>query len=164
MHKDHPFMLDRRDIAILDLLQQDSDMPVATIAEQVHLSPSACSRRIADLRRNGTITGSMALLDRKKLGLPMTIFVIIRARHSADWLTRFRQTLASIPEVLECHRLTGQADYIVKLAVPGIEHYDHVYKKLIDSVEINDVSAHISMEVIKDSRALPLDYIDRSES
>jgi Lrp/AsnC family transcriptional regulator len=155
-------MPDRRDIAILDLLQQDSDMPVAAIAEQVHLSPSACSRRIADLRRSGYITGSTALLDRKKLGLPLTIFVIIGARHSGDWLARFRQTLATIPEVLECHRLTGQADYVLKLAVPSIEHYDHVYKKLIDHVEIHDVSAHISMETIKDSRVLPLDYVERS--
>jgi hypothetical protein len=83
---EYPAMPDRRDIAILDLLQQDALMPVAAIAEQVHLSPSACSRRIADLRRSGYITGSTTLLDRRKLGLPMTVFVIIRARHSADWL------------------------------------------------------------------------------
>lgn len=157
-------MLDRRDIAILDLLQQDALMPVAAIAEQVHLSPSACSRRIADLRRSGYITGSTTLLDRRKLGLPMTVFVIIRARHSADWLARFREALATIPEVLECHRLTGQADYVLKLALPGIEHYDRVYKKLIDKVEIHDVSAHISMEVIKDSRALPLDYLEPGQT
>jgi Lrp/AsnC family transcriptional regulator len=155
-------MLDQRDIAILDILQRDSETPVFRIAEKVHLSPSACSRRIAELRRLGYIVGSVVRLDRDKLGLPITIFVIIGAKHSAEWLRRFRAILADIPEVLECHRLTGQADYVLKLAVPSIQHYDDVYKRLISGVEIDDVAAYISMETIKDSQALPLEYIGQA--
>ncbi|MCJ2187851.1 Lrp/AsnC family transcriptional regulator [Novosphingobium beihaiensis] len=149
-------MLDRRDLAILDLLQRDAEMPVYRIAEAVSLSASACSRRIAELKRLGYIRRTVAVLDREKLGLGLTVFVIVRAQHSADWLERFRTVLADTPEVLECHRLTGQADYILKLAVRDIANYDTVYKALIARLAIQDVSAHISMEVIKDALAVPL--------
>ncbi|WP_067733977.1 Lrp/AsnC family transcriptional regulator [Novosphingobium naphthalenivorans] len=149
-------MIDRRDLAILDLLQRDAEMPVYRIAEAVNLSASACSRRIAELKRLGYISRTVAVLDREKLGLGLTVFVIVRAQHSSDWLERFRAALADTPEVLECHRLTGQADYILKLAVRDIANYDTVYKSLISRLSIQDMSAHISMEVIKDALALPI--------
>lgn len=149
-------LIDRRDLVILDLLQRDAETPVYRIAEAVNLSPSACSRRIAELKRLGYISRTVAVLDRAKLGLGLTVFVIVRAQHSSDWLDRFRNVLADTPEVLECHRLTGQADYILKLAVRDIENYDAVYKSLISRLAIQDVSAYISMEVVKEALALPV--------
>ncbi|MGN6376628.1 MAG: Lrp/AsnC family transcriptional regulator [Sphingomonas sp.] len=154
-------MLDARDLTILDMLQHDADTPVYRIAEQVHLSPSACSRRISQLREEGYLRRTVALLDRVKLNLPTTVFVIIRAQHSDDWLQRFREALGSIPEVLECHRLAGNFDYLLKIVVADVQDYDRVYKRLISAIEVTDVSAYISMETIKDELALPLGRAER---
>lgn len=148
--------IDGRDRRILDLLQHDADMPVHRIAEAVALSPSACSRRIAHLRDEGFVRRTVALLDREKLDLSMTVFVILRARHSEDWLGRFRAALANIPEVLECHRLAGNFDYLMKVVVANVAQYDRVYRKLIATIDLDDVSAYISMETIKDDPVLPI--------
>ena len=149
-------MLDDRDYRILEMLQSDADMPVHAIAERVNISPSACSRRIARLREDGYIRRTVVVLDRPLLDLRGTVYVIIRAHHSGDWLERFRATVASIPEVLECHRLAGNFDYLLKVVVRDVAHYDTVYKRLIARLDLNDVAAYISMETIKDEQALPI--------
>lgn len=153
-------MLDDRDRTLLALLQANADMPVADLAERVALSPSACSRRIARLKAEGYITGTMALLDRQKLNLPTTIFVLVRTgRHAEDWLDRFHRAVSDIPEIVEVHRLTGNVDYILKLALPTVEYYDVVYKQLLRRVELMDMSAYISMETVKLASGLPTGHI-----
>ena len=153
-------MLDDRDRRILAMLQENAEMHVAEIADQLSLSPSACSRRIARLRAEGYITGTMALLDRKKINLPTTIFLLLRTgRHSKDWLDQFHTAVSTIPEIVEVHRLTGNFDYILKLTLPNVEHYDTVYKQLIKRMEMHDMSAYISMETVKLSPSLPTKYI-----
>ncbi|MCJ2184434.1 Lrp/AsnC family transcriptional regulator, partial [Novosphingobium sp. 1949] len=149
-------MLDDRDLKILALLQRDADMPAHAIAEQVAMSPSACSRRIVRLREEGYVLGTVAQLDRHRLDLDTTVYVILRARHSGDWLERFRTRIGDIPEILECHRLAGNFDYLLKVVVRDVGHYDEVYKRLIATLDLTDVSAYISMETIKDEHALPL--------
>jgi Lrp/AsnC family transcriptional regulator len=153
-------MLDDRDRRILALLQADAETSVADIAERVALSPSACSRRITRLRADGYITGAMALLDRHKLNLPTTVFLLVRTmRHSESWLGHFHAAVASIPEIVETHRLTGNFDYILKLVLPNVEYYDTVYKRLIRDIEMSDMSAYISMETVKLSAALPTTHV-----
>ncbi|MBN8901256.1 MAG: Lrp/AsnC family transcriptional regulator, partial [Rhodospirillales bacterium] len=99
------------------------------------------------------------VLDRKRMNLPTTVFVVIRTtRHAADWLDEFRQALAAIPEIVEVHRLTGNFDYILKLVLPNVESYDTIYKALVRRIELSDVSAYISMETLKDETALPTGY------
>ncbi|MDD3447337.1 MAG: Lrp/AsnC family transcriptional regulator [Zavarzinia sp.] len=153
-------MLDDRDRRILALLQADAETPVAEIAEKVALSPSACSRRIARLRADGYVTGTMALLDRRKINLPTTIFLLVRTgRHAEDWLDRFHAAVSVIPEIVEVHRLTGNFDYILKLVLPDVEYYDTVYKQLLRRIELYDMSAYISMETVKLSPALPTNHV-----
>ena len=153
-------MLDDRDRRILALLQADAETPVAEIAEKVALSPSACSRRIARLRADGYVTGTMALLDRRKINLPTTIFLLVRTgRHAEDWLDRFHAAVSAIPEIVEVHRLTGNFDYILKLVLPDVEYYDTVYKQLLRRIELYDMSAYISMETVKLSPALPTNHV-----
>ena len=107
-------MLDERDRKILGLLQADADTPMTEIADAVALSASACSRRIARLREEGFIARTTAELDRRRMGLPTTVFVIIRTgSHAADWLEKFHAAVATIPEIVEVHRLTGNFDYIL---------------------------------------------------
>ncbi len=153
-------MNDERDKRILALLQEDAEMPLAEIAGKVSLSPSACSRRLARLRSEGFITGTMAILDRRKINLPTTVFVLVRTgRHAEDWIERFQAAVSSIPEITEVHRLTGNFDYILKLVLPNVEYYDIIYKKILHRVELYDMSAYISMETVKQSSALPTSHI-----
>lgn len=152
-------MLDDRDRRLLDLLQKDSDTPLNDLAERVHLSPSACSRRIARLREEGYIRRNVAIADRTKLNLGTTIFVMIKtSQHSADWLERFRAGVGDIPEIVEVHRLAGNLDYIIKIVVRDIAHYDAIYKRLVSRIDLFDVSAYISMETLKDEPGLPTGY------
>lgn len=152
-------MLDERDRKLLALLQKDSDTPLAELSERLNLSASACSRRISRLREEGYITRNVALADRGRLRLGTTVFVMIKtAHHTADWLERFRGGVADIPEIVEVHRLAGNLDYIIKIVVTDIAHYDAIYKRLVSRIDLFDVSAYISMETLKDERAIPPDY------
>ena len=147
-------MLDQRDRKILDLLQENAGMPVAEVAEQVALSPSACSRRIQRLEEAGYIRGRIAVLDRERIGVPTTVFALIKtAHHSDDWIETFRKAISDIGEIVEAHRLTGSYDYILKVVLPRVEHYDVVYRRLVKRIEL-----FISMEVLKSGEALPVDY------
>ena len=154
-------MIDDRDRRLLTLLQQDADQPVAALAERVTLSPSACSRRIQRLRDDGYLTGRVAVLDRKRMRVPTTLFVLLRSgRHAAEWVDGFRRAISDIPEITEAHRLTGNYDYLLKLVLPNVEHYDSVYKRLTHRIELFDVSAYISMETLKAETALPTDFAE----
>ncbi|MBU1174536.1 MAG: Lrp/AsnC family transcriptional regulator [Alphaproteobacteria bacterium] len=152
-------MLDERDRKLLGLLQRNAETPVGELAEAVALSPSACSRRIARLKEDGYVTFCAAHLDRALMGLPTTVFVIVRTgQHSRDWLAKFHDAVAGIPEIVEVHRLTGNFDYILKLVLPNVEHYDFIYKQLVGRIELFDMSAYISMETVKQETALPTNY------
>ena len=152
-------MLDERDRKILSLLQANAEQPLNDIAASVALSPSACSRRIARLKEEGFIARTTAELDRRKMGLPTTVFVIVRTgSHAADWLEKFHSAVSAIPEIVEVHRLTGNFDYILKVVLPDVEHYDVVYKQLVSRIELFDMSAYISMETVKAARGLPTNY------
>jgi Lrp/AsnC family transcriptional regulator len=152
-------MLDERDRRILDLIQLNADTPVSEMADQVHLSVSACSRRIARLEAEGYIRARVAVLDRRAMKLPTTVMVVIRtSRHSMDWAEGFRKVVAEIPEIVEAHRLTGEFDYLLKIVLPDVEHYDQIYKKLVSKLEFFDISAYISMEQLKSTSAIPTSY------
>ena len=152
-------MLDERDRRLLTLIQADAETPLADLAEKVALSPSACSRRLARLRSEGFVTGTLAILDREKINLPTTLFLLVRtSRHSEAWLDSFHAAVNRIPEIVEVHRLTGNLDYIIKLVLPNVEYYDTIYKMLIAEVELHDMSAYISMETVKSSSCLPMTH------
>ncbi|GGE07320.1 AsnC family transcriptional regulator [Aureimonas endophytica] len=149
-------MLDDRDHTLLTLLQEDADRPIADLAARVALSPSACSRRIQRLEAEGHIARRVVLLDRARMNLPTTIFVLVKtSRHSPGWMEEFRSALATVPEIVEVHRLTGNVDYILKVVLPNVEYYDTVYKRLVSRVELFEMSAYISMETLKAGTALP---------
>jgi Lrp/AsnC family transcriptional regulator len=149
-------MIDSRDRKLLELLQRDADTPLSELAEYVNLSPSACSRRISHLREGGFITRTVAVLDRARMNVSATVFVMVKtSRHTADWLDRFRTGVTDIPEIVEVHRLAGNLDYILKIVVKDIGHYDAIYKQLVSRIDLFDVSAYISMETLKDDQAIP---------
>ena len=151
--------LDSRDLQILGILQQDALTPVADIAERIGLSTTPCWRRIQKLEQEGVIRRRVALLDPASLNVPVSVFVAIRTnRHSAEWLEQFRQALEGIQEIVEAYRMSGEIDYLLRVVVTDIAGYDAVYKRLIERIELADVTSSFSMEEMKHTTALPLDY------
>jgi Lrp/AsnC family transcriptional regulator len=151
--------MDAVDLKILALLQTDAARPVAEIAGQVGLSTSPCWNRIQKLEADGVIRRRVALLDAGKLNVGVTVFVAVKtSRHSADWLRDFAAAVADMPEVVELYRLSGEIDYLLRVVVPDIGAYDAYYKRLIDRVDLSDVSSSFAMEQIKVTTELPLGY------
>ena len=152
-------MIDDRDRKLLSLLQIDASLSVSDLAGRVSLSVSACSRRIQRLEDEGYIERRIAVLNRARMGVPTTLFALIKtAHHADDWIESFRKAISDIPEIVEAHRLTGNHDYILKIVLPSVEHYDVIYKQIVRRIELFDVSASISMELLKGSGALPVTY------
>lgn len=153
-------MLDAKDKAILQALQSDSSLTVGEIAEQVSLSKSACWRRIQALEENGVISARVTLLDPAKLGLDLTVYTRIRThQHTQQWYDGFHAMVTEMPNVMEVHRLSGDVDYLIRAVVPDMRSYDEMYKQMIGEVDLYDVSSSFSMETIKYTTALPLDYL-----
>ena len=149
--------LDRKDRQILDLLQRDATLPVAEIAERVGLSRTPCWRRIRELEKRGFIRKRVALLDREKIGVPITVFVSVRTNeHNARWLAKFRKAVNALPEIVEAYRLSGDKDYLLRIVAADIEDFDGLYKKLIEMVDFYDVSSSFSMEELKSTTAIPV--------
>ncbi len=153
--------MDGVDRKILELLQLDAELPVATIAERVHLSVTPCWRRIQKLREAGVIRKQVALCDPAKLNVGVTVFVSVRTnQHTQAWLEKFAKGVKEIPEVVELYRMSGDVDYLLRVVVPDIAGYDSVYKKLIKAADLYDVSSSFAMEQMKYTTALPLTYVE----
>ena len=151
--------MDPFDKKILYWLQRDASLSLAELAEKVGLSTTPCWRRVQQLEKSGVIQRRVALVDPDKINLGVTVFVRLRtSQHDAAWLDNFAQAIADIPEVVEVFRLSGDIDYLLRILVPDIAGYDAVYKRLIEAASFADVSANFSMERIKQTTALPLDY------
>ena len=135
------------DKKILTLLQQDVTLPVADIAEQVNLSTTPCWKRIKRLEENGIIKARVALLDSAKIGAGVSVFVHIKTQqHEEQWLTRFAESVARFEEVMECYRMAGEWDYLLRVATRDIESFDQFYKKLISEVDgLTDVTSSFAM-------------------
>ncbi|MBU1288708.1 MAG: Lrp/AsnC family transcriptional regulator [Alphaproteobacteria bacterium] len=150
--------LDEIDRRILNSLQLDASLSIQEVADKVGLSTNPCWRRIKRLEDEGIILKRVALLDAQAVGLGITVFVSVRTEnHSKAWLDVFARSVDKIPEIIECHRLTGKDDYLLKLQIGSIEHYDIVYKRFVELVpNLVDVSSTFSMETVKFSTSLTL--------
>ncbi len=150
-------VLDGIDRRILRELQRDSTIAIADLAQLVGLSQTPCWKRIKRLTDAGVITRRVALLDREKLDLGLVVFVSVRtSRHDQEWLDAFASAAASMPEVVEFYRLSGDTDYLLKVLVKDIAAYDAFYRRLIAAVPLSDVSSAFAMEQIKSTTALPV--------
>lgn len=150
-------MLDQLDLKILDALQRNSSLSMAELGTQVGLSSTPCWKRVKRMEDEGLIERRVAILNRKAVGLPVTVFVSIRAgRHDEKWLAQFAVLVGALPEVQEFHRMSGDVDYLLKVVTSSIEGYDRFYKKLISLADMAGISSAFSMEQIKSTTALPL--------
>lgn len=152
--------MDRTDRKILTILQEDATRSIADIAERVELSQTPCWRRIRNLEKTGVIRQRVAILDRDKLNLGVTVFVALKTnQHNPDWMARLSEAVVRVPEVVGFYRMSGDVDYLLQIVVPDIAAYDGVYKRLISAVDLSDVSSSFVMEEIKRTHVLPLTYV-----
>ncbi len=151
--------LDKMDIKILGILQQDATIPIADIGKAVGLSTTPCWRRIQKLEEAGVIKQRVAVLDPNGVNAGVTVFVFIETdQHSLDWLERFRAAVVDLPEVVEFYRMSGEIDYLLHVVVPDIAAYDAFYTKLISRIDIAKVSSAFAMEQIKYTTEMPLEF------
>lgn len=152
--------MDEIDRELLRLLQERADLTARELAERVGLTATPTWRRVQRLEHDGVIRARVVLLDPAALNLDVTALVHIRTNdHSAAWLDRFCAGIADLPEIVEAYRTSGEIDYTLKVVVPSIEAYDGFYKRLIAKVDLYDVRTVFVMEQMKQTTALPLDYV-----
>ena len=156
-----PQTLDTIDAKILDLIQKDSALSVAEIADRVGLSSSPCWRRIKRMEEVGIVQKRVTLLDRDALGLGFEVVASVKlALPSKDNLEKFEKLVQKWPEVLECMTVTGAVDYIVRITTTDMHAYDAFLRsKLLGSGLVSDVQSRIVINVAKRTTALPLGLI-----
>ena len=150
--------LDRTDLRLLALLQRDGRASNADLATQVNLSPSACLRRIQRLESAGVVAGYAARLDPQALGLGLQAFVRVQLeKHGAPGIERFVRAVQDWDEVVACHALTGDMDYLLHVYVRDLEHFSRfLLDRLLDASGVADVNSSFVLRTVKASSGLPL--------
>ncbi len=147
--------IDRR---ILNLLQQDARLTVQEIADKVGLSASPCHRRMRRLEESGIITKTIALVDQKAVGLPVSVFVSIKLeRQKEEDLERFARAISSWREVLECYLMTGPRDYLLRVVVADLAAYEQFLKQKLTRLDgLSSIESSFALDQIKYTNALPV--------
>lgn len=150
--------LDRTDIRILDALQRDGSLSAAELADRVGLAVTTCWRRVRRLEESGVIRSRVALLDRERVGLGVTVFAHVKlAAHGRDNLGRFDQAIRRYPEVLECYTLMGDWDFLLRIVARDIKAYEAFFLDHLSKIPVvQSVSSSIAMTVVKETTQLPL--------
>lgn len=154
--------LDRIDCRILDWLQRQGRITNAELAEQVNLSPSACLRRVQRLEAAGVISGYAAQVDAQAVGLGLQAFVrVLLKQHDAATIERFVDLVTGWDEVVACHALTGEMDYLLHVYVADLEHFSRfLLDQLLTTAGVSDVNSSFVLRTVKRSPALPLKQLD----
>lgn len=148
--------MDSYDLGILRILQQDNTTPQRLIGEAVNLSAPAVQRRIRRLEAEGVITANVAVLAPEKLGLPLTIFVLIElVSEIPAEIDAVKQRLLDAPEVLQCHYVAGETDFIVQVAAESMAAYeDFTRRVLFQGSNVRKFRTLVSMSAVKTSGPL----------
>lgn len=155
------FPLNRTDRRLLEILQRDGHLTNQELAERVSLSPSACLRRVRALEEAGVIRRYVAIVDPRKVGLPLTAFVNVKLEKKGRMPTdAFARAVKDWPEVLGCHSLTGDMDYLLRVQVGDLEHFSRfVMDSLLKLPGVLDVKSSFVLEEVKETTALPLSQL-----
>ena len=154
--------MDAIDIKLLELLQHNAELTIQELSKAVHLSSTPCWKRINQLKSNGYINKTVSLVDRKRVGAKVTAMVSIKVdNHNQERISIFARTIQDIPEVIECYRMSGETDYLLKVVVSDIESYDIFYKNLIEKVQFLKVTSNFAIEEIKSTTEIPLTKLEQ---
>lgn len=149
--------MDATDLKILAIIQEDCSLPINEVAARVNLSQTPCWRRIQRLESQGVIRRRVALLDPAAVGAGISVFVSVETGdHSAEWLQRFADLVADMPQVMEVYRMAGDVDYLLRVAVGDMAQFDDFYRRLIALIPLKNVTSRFAMESVKSTTAYPL--------
>lgn len=150
--------IDKIDLKILELMQQDGSLSTAEIADRVGLSQSPCWRRIQRLKKEGYIKSIVAIVDRQKLGLDMQVFAQVKmATLSDEERRRFVRAINEIPEIQECYSAFGEMDLIMKIVASDVNRYqEFVFDTLMKQSGVKEVQSLMTLSEIKCTTALAL--------
>ena len=155
--------LDAIDCRILTALQRDARLTNVQLAEEVGLSPSPCLRRVRILEEAGVIDGYHATLDREGVGLGLTVFVGIKVeRHHDEPAAAFRQAVLALAEVVSCHLVSGEADFLLQIVVPDLASYERLLLgTLLKLPGVSDIRSNFAIQTVKAQGPLSLDHLPR---
>lgn len=154
--------LDAIDRRILVALQRNARLTNVELADDVGLSPSPCLRRVKLLEQAGVIAGYHANLDRAQVGLGLTVFVGIKVeRHHDEQATAFRNAVQALPEVISCHLVSGEADFLLQVLVPNLASYERfLLGTLLKLPGVSDIRSNFAIQTVKAQGELPLSHIE----
>ncbi|WP_240096929.1 Lrp/AsnC family transcriptional regulator [Thermomonas flagellata] len=150
--------LDRTDRRLLAALQDDARLTVAELAERVALSPSPCWRRVRRLEQAGVISGYHARLDAGRLGLGITAFVsVVMGSHTREVARAFEAAVQDIPEVIACHNVSGEYDFLLEVVAPDLAAYGEFARSVLQALPgVRALHSSFALKPIKTARRLPI--------
>jgi Lrp/AsnC family leucine-responsive transcriptional regulator len=150
--------LDTTDRKILNLLQHDGRMTNAQLAETINLSPSACHRRVSRLEEEGVIAGYAMLVNQEAIGLGTSVIVEVSLNSQAEEiLNSFETAVQKVPAVMECYLMAGDADYVVRVAVAGVQDYERIHKEYLSRLpHVARIRSIFAMRTVYKSTAVEL--------
>jgi Lrp/AsnC family transcriptional regulator, leucine-responsive regulatory protein len=153
--------LDTVDCRIITELQSDGRLSNVELADRVGLSPSPCLRRIKRLETSGYIEGYRATLKRELIGLGFSVFLSVKLNeHANERVAQFEKTMVDLPEVIACHLVSGEADYLLEIAVPDLPAYQlFLVGKLLNLPVVREVRSNIAIQTLKAGAPLPLGHL-----
>jgi Lrp/AsnC family leucine-responsive transcriptional regulator len=153
--------LDAIDRRIVSELQADGRLSNIELADKIGLSASPCLRRVKRLEREGYIDGYRASLQRSRVGLGFSVFLGVRINgHANEDASRFEKAVVSMPEVIACHLVSGEADYFLEVVVPDLEDYQRfLVGKLLNLPNVREVRSNIAIQTLKAGAPLPLSHL-----
>ncbi|WP_179349622.1 Lrp/AsnC family transcriptional regulator [Winogradskyella pacifica] len=156
-----PHTLDKIDTQLLTILQKNSNRTTKSIAEELGMSTSPIFERIKKLEKEGYIEKYVAVLNNKKIGLKLTVFIGITLQgHTRSYLEKFVKEINNFPEVVECHRVSGNFDYLLKLVVEDIEAYEtFIISKLTLLPYLGNVQSLIALSTSKETNEIDLSAV-----
>jgi Lrp/AsnC family leucine-responsive transcriptional regulator len=149
---------DEIDARLLRLVQRDATLSASEMAERVGLSASACHRRVQRMRAEGVIRAEVALLDARRVGRPVTVFVEISLSGQADeLLDAFEAAVARIPDVLECHLTSGAYDYLLKVVARDSEDFARIHRRHLARLPgVAKLQSSFALKTVCETTALPV--------
>jgi Lrp/AsnC family leucine-responsive transcriptional regulator len=156
--------LDAIDRQIIAALQADGRLSNVDLAERVGLSPSPCLRRVKRLEREGYIEAYRAVLARSRVDLGLTVFIGVKIEgHANERALKFEEAILAMPEIIACHMVSGEADYLLEVVVPNLESYQRfLIGKLLNLAIVKEVRSNFAIQTRKAAAPLPLDHLDKT--
>ena len=156
--KAQPVPMDALDVALLDLLQHDASLPMRTLADKVGTSPATCQRRIAQLRETGVLQRQVAIVDRRLVGRPLTVFVSVElGQQNAALLTQFERRMAAEEAVMACYEVSGEFDFLLIVSAESMEQYHAFTREAFSSNHnVRNFKSMFAMNCSKFETRVPL--------